>query len=134
MNKRCDIKNSEFLDLIIDKDLKYHGNYVAIKHGEINKTIDYILKNVTFKHDRENIIYSEKYESFLTDNCNLLSIDAWLIKQAEIGDIRDTLKRLKEIDPARYFKHSIAIEKTMRTLHLREIGYETKFKMDKKPL
>lgn len=131
LNRRCDIRRSNYLDVITGENNIYHGNYLGIKAGNADNTIEYILKNVISKFDRENLIYSEKYEGFITENCRLLSIDAWLIEQSEKGNITDTLERLKDLDPERYFKHSILIEKTMRTLYMKKTGFQIKFDMNK---
>ena len=93
--KRCDIKPASRLNLINDDNTPIHGNYQSVKY--INKTVEYMLKDVENKDDENIVIFSDDLSSRITKLGCFLSLDATMIKLAEEGQIKKALELLKKL-------------------------------------
>lgn len=121
--KTVDIKRSDFLDLD-----SFHGNYQSARNA--GKTVEYILKDVEYV-DSENIYISESYKNFLDENLNVLDVASASMLLAEKGQIKEALNLFRAEKPMVFIKSHMSLERSLRSLYLKQLGAEAKFDFKK---
>lgn len=101
-------------------DKIYHGNYQGVKIK--NQCLRYILKDQDITNE-ETCLISLGIMPYITKHGFLEDFWPTIIRIAKSGDIALALKLLEEEKPSYYVKNHISIEKSLRSLRLRHLGY-----------
>jgi hypothetical protein len=130
LKKKCNIVSSSRLDLEIigTEPLSFcHGNYQTVK--DKNDCVNYVLKQINFKEDEENLIFSEDFREFISEDVELLSLDDVMLNLAEKGDVTSAMKLLKERNSYRFIREHLRVEKSLNQIALRARGFKPKFNL-----
>lgn len=129
-NKRYDIRSARKLDLA-----EFHGKYqVATRLGDL---INYMAKSLTGDPlelaNNTRVYGSELYVKKLHLAAQGLgtirSGNMWptLISLARQGKIQQALQVVELLDPKLYLTQHVRIEKSLRSLHVRSLGFKTRY-------
>jgi len=122
--KQFNTYNPNYLDLSIDNGIIYHGKYESAKYP--NKVIEYLLKCIQDKND-PNLLFSCNMTHRIDILGTLLTFSEAVMRLAENGKINDALALYRAERPEQYLKSHTTIEKSLRSLHLKNSGFITKY-------
>lgn len=126
LEKALDTRNQNFLDLHSNEEI-FHGNYQTTKNA--SKCIEYILKDVFDISNTDQVLISDKLKAQVT-NAGYITYKQAMINLAKKGQIAEAMELLEKNDTNSYLKSHMSIEKSLRGIALKSIGYVTKFNMD----
>lgn len=121
--KKVEISNSSKLNIIYNEQT-FHGKYETVKNKV--KVIDYILKSIDDVNDQNWCLISENLKPFI-DETGWLDLPVAMIKLAEKGNIPLALQLLKKEKPMFYIRNHISIERNLRDLRMRELGFTANY-------
>lgn len=139
--KKLDTKNMAALDILVPyaepfpvdqvtgQPIPYktfHGNYQGVK--KLSNSLEYLTKDIATAEVaalRMRITYG--FSKMLGQLYEHLSLDQRLIYYAEKGLISEGMETLKAEDPARYMTQGTAIEKRMQELHMKKLGFSSRY-------
>jgi len=121
--KRVDIINPRYFDIELN-GVTFHPNVQPAKKA--GNVIKYILKCVQSKID-VNLLFSKGISSRIDENAEFLNAFEAANLLAKAGKIKEALLLYENNNVDWYNKHHIALEKSLRGLNMREMGFSAKF-------
>lgn len=131
LNKRIDIKNPNKLSLFCNLTNKiYKGNYQGVK--DKSNILNYITKDLNFNeiNNTEKCLISPNLIPFFNKDVVFEKLPQTLIRLAEEGRIEEAMLCLKQERPMFYITNHLKIEKSLRDLRMRALGFEAEYKFD----
>lgn len=113
LGKKCNIKDSDYLDISDDLGNTYHGKYESCKSEK--NIIEYILKD--FVLGKTLYTASEKLNNIIGQHGELKDISALMIEMARQGEIQQALDLLEKHDPATFLKNHMQYKKSFNSLY-----------------
>jgi hypothetical protein len=117
-----DIKNPTFLDLHEETNI-FHGNYQVAKFKP--KIINYLLKDTKNFIASNDILLHIKNHSFKKNS----NINEDILNLAKNGDLTQALQLYEKTYPLSYLRSPKAIENSFKFIHLKQLGFKTKYQL-----
>ena len=126
--KKVDIKNPVKLNLNCNLTGKiYKGNYQSVK-DKLN-TLNYIIKDLNFNNLNNNnkCLISDNLISYLNEQMVFEKLPQTLIRLSREGRIDEAMVCLEKERPMFFITNHLKIEKSLRDLRMRALGFEAEY-------
>ncbi len=127
MYKKVEIKNPKKLHIKNEGKMVF-GNYQAAKKSE------YILRYATKKFNPDELgekyVASKHIAQRLDHKCGIISVDESIIHLAKTGFVQDALDMFEFSYPKSFMRTHMSLEKSLRSLRMKALGFKSKFSMD----
>ena len=134
-NKKVDTISASRLDL----SGKFHGKYEAVKNEQ--NTLNYILEKMTLENiskDKDKVVMSPYYQDMINKHSNVsipkenkdskvLTVEESMLSLARAGKIAAAMEILEKEKPHVFMKSHMSIEKSLKDLYIKSIGYTSKY-------